>query len=319
MAAAMASAMPVLPEVASIRCRPVDLAALLGTPDHADGRASFTEPAGLLPPACQHHCPALVRRRAGTRCRRTSGVRPMASSRSGKQGASVMVSHCGIVAGRRPRCIIRAPLIIRAGGSCRRRALVAESVDAERTQNPPPKGVPVRVRPGHQPSSKLSVCPRANRVGGTHLPPLSHCGRPCPASSCGAAFPPNRGAVLPVRAAVLAGAGSRCGRWAAGFSCPGGWSPTPSCTAASATCSSTCWPGCSAANWNACGARSSATSVVFGRQRAHRRLACSSRGRPADHSQAPPWALPAPCSACCCPSACCSPNRIIVPLFLPSR
>ena len=79
-AAAIASAMPVLPEVASISVSPGDLAALLGAPGSSSAGRSFTPiRPGCCPRACQHHVAALAvglranalqrdQRRAGRQC-----------------------------------------------------------------------------------------------------------------------------------------------------------------------------------------------------------------------------------------------------------
>jgi len=83
MAAAIASAMPVLPEVASIRVSPG-----LMSPRSSARRImliagrSFTEPAGLLPSSLARiTLPRRSLSAAPRRCNRTSGVPPMVSSR----------------------------------------------------------------------------------------------------------------------------------------------------------------------------------------------------------------------------------------------
>ena len=82
MAAAMASAMPVLPLVASIRVSPALISPRSSARWIIDSAGrSFTEPAGLLPSSlASTTLPRAAFSSAFTRCRRTSGVRPMASS-----------------------------------------------------------------------------------------------------------------------------------------------------------------------------------------------------------------------------------------------
>jgi hypothetical protein len=82
MAAAMASAMPVLPDVASISVSPgLNVATLFGTAIIDSAGRSFTEPAGLLPSSL----PSTTLPRSALSLRpnalqRTSGVLPTASS-----------------------------------------------------------------------------------------------------------------------------------------------------------------------------------------------------------------------------------------------
>src|SRR3954470_13976107 len=78
MAAAIASAMPVLPEVGSIRVSPglISPRASAWRIIEIAGR-SFTEPAGLLPSSFTSK---ILRSESGRRCSRTSGVLPMKSS-----------------------------------------------------------------------------------------------------------------------------------------------------------------------------------------------------------------------------------------------
>jgi hypothetical protein len=82
MAAAIASAMPVLPEVASISVSPGLISPRSSARLIIDraGR-SFTEPAGLLPSSLPRTTlPRFALSAAPMRCSATSGVLPMASS-----------------------------------------------------------------------------------------------------------------------------------------------------------------------------------------------------------------------------------------------
>src|ERR1051325_2463662 len=82
MAATMASAMPVLPLVASINVSPGLISPRRSAPMimESAGR-SFTEPAGLLPSSFARTTFVVF---PGTRCRRTSGVLPTKRSRVGR-------------------------------------------------------------------------------------------------------------------------------------------------------------------------------------------------------------------------------------------
>jgi hypothetical protein len=79
----MASAMPVLPEVASISVSPgLDVAALLGAADHADRRPVLDRTGRVVAlELAQDDVAARVTVGAGQALQRTSGVWPMASSR----------------------------------------------------------------------------------------------------------------------------------------------------------------------------------------------------------------------------------------------